>query len=163
MKPIHSINTKLNLGLFSLSLVVLSVLIQELYSLEPCPLCITQRVIFMISGVTFIFLHFRPVNRIFDFILLASINLSGLIFALRHVLIQRKIIEIPAECGIDLDYMFDNFPLKEAFELIFRGTGDCSEIDWKLLGISIPEWSMIWFFVFILMIVITFNSSRKKF
>jgi disulfide bond formation protein DsbB len=87
------------------------------------------------------------------------INLIGLIFAIRHVLIQRKVINIPAECGIDLEYMFDNFPLREVFELIFRGTGDCSEIDWSFLGITIPEWSAIWFLILMAM---TYTNYKRN-
>ena len=90
---------------------------------------------------------------------LGIINLTGLIFAFRHVLIQRKVISIPAECGIDLEYMFDNFPLREVFELIFRGTGDCSEIDWSFLGLTIPEWSAIWFLILMAM---TFTNYKRN-
>jgi protein dithiol:quinone oxidoreductase len=53
------------------------------------------------------------------------------------------------DCGADLGYMIDAFPLAEALPMIFRGTGDCSEVLWRFLGLSIAEWALIWFAVFI--------------
>ncbi len=150
---------KLISGIISILLVILSVIIQEIFNLEPCPLCITQRVIFLTSGITFFIFYFKPINKIIELSILGMINLIGLIFAIRHVLIQRKVINIPAECGIDLEYMFDNFPLREVFELIFRGTGDCSEIDWSFLGITIPEWSAIWFLILMAM---TYTNYKRN-
>ncbi len=150
---------KLISGIISILLVILSVIIQDIFNLEPCPLCITQRVIFLTSGITFFIFYFKPINKIIELSILGMINLIGLIFAIRHVLIQRKVINIPAECGIDLEYMFDNFPLREVFELIFRGTGDCSEIDWSFLGITIPEWSAIWFLILMAM---TYTNYKRN-
>ena len=146
-------------GVAALLLVVFSVAIQHLYQLDPCPLCITQRVIFIVSGVLFLFFAFKPMNRIIELITLLSINIVGVVFAIRHVLIQKKIIEIPSECGIDLEYMFDNFPLQQVFELVFRGTGDCSEIDWTLLYLTIPEWSAIWFFILAISSIFNFRNN----
>ena len=146
-------------GVAALLWVVFSVAIQHLYQLDPCPLCITQRVIFIVSGVLFLFFAFKPMNRIIELITLLSINIVGVVFAIRHVLIQKKIIEIPSECGIDLEYMFDNFPLQQVFELVFRGTGDCSEIDWTLLYLTIPEWSAIWFFILAISSIFNFRNN----
>ena len=159
MKNIFMDHLKLISGVISILLVILSVIIQENFNLEPCPLCITQRVIFLTSGITFLLFYFKSINKILELLVLGIINLTGLIFAFRHVLIQRKVINIPAECGIDLEYMFDNFPLREVFELIFRGTGDCSEIDWSFLGLTIPEWSAIWFLILMAM---TFTNYKRN-
>ena len=159
MKNIFMDHLKLISGVISILLVILSVIIQENFNLEPCPLCITQRVIFLASGITFLLFYYKSINKILELLVLGIINLTGLIFAFRHVLIQRKVINIPAECGIDLEYMFDNFPLREVFELIFRGTGDCSEIDWSFLGLTIPEWSAIWFLILMAM---TFTNYKRN-
>ena len=159
MKNIFMDHLKLISGVISILLVILSVIIQENFNLEPCPLCITQRVIFLASGITFLLFYFKSINKILELLVLGIINLTGLIFAFRHVLIQRKVINVPAECGIDLEYMFDNFPLREVFELIFRGTGDCSEIDWSFLGLTIPEWSAIWFLILMAM---TFTIYKRN-
>ena len=49
------------------------------------------------------------------------------------------------DCGVGFDYMFDNFPLKKALMLVFRGTGDCATIDWTFLGFSIPQLALMAF------------------
>lgn len=150
-------NIKLILGLISLFLVIFGLFLQTKYHLEPCPLCITQRSIFMISGVLFLFFHFVRIKKIYYFILLLSVNFAGLIFAIKHSLIQRKIIEIPSECGIDLGYMFENFPVQEVFKLVFQGSGDCSQVSWTFLNLTIPEWAAFWFLVFIFFTVIDYK------
>jgi disulfide bond formation protein DsbB len=49
------------------------------------------------------------------------------------------------ECGPGLSYILDRFPLMDAFTKIFRGSGECAEASWKMLGLSIAEWSLVWF------------------
>ena len=51
-------------------------------------------------------------------------------------------------CGSDLDFLIGNFPLTQALPKIFAGTGSCSKVDWKFLGLSIPEWTLVWFVIF---------------
>ena len=107
--------TNLLAALFSFFLVVAALYIQERFQLEPCPLCITQRIIFIVAGGTFFFFSFfspHKIIKIFHLISLLLINLTGVVFSVRHILIQSKIISVPAECGLDLDYMFDSFPLR---------------------------------------------------
>jgi disulfide bond formation protein DsbB len=65
---------------------------------------------------------------------------------------------VPAECGIDLDYMFENFPLTEAFSLLFKGTGDCSEIDWLFLGLTLPQLALIAYIVFSIITLYIFKK-----
>jgi disulfide bond formation protein DsbB len=150
-------NIKFISGLISLFLVFFGLFIQTKFDLEPCPLCITQRSIFLISGFLFLFFHFVQVKKIYYFFLLLSVNFAGLVFAIKHSLIQRKIIEIPSECGIDLNYMFENFPVQDVFQLVFQGSGDCSKVSWIFLNLTIPEWATIWFLVFIFFTIIDYK------
>lgn len=53
-----------------------------------------------------------------------------------------------ANCGVGFDYMFENFPLKKMFTLIFKGTGDCAAIDWTFLGLTLPQLGLISFIGF---------------
>ena len=85
-------HVKLVSGAAALLLVVFSVVIQHFYQLEPCPLCITPRVIFLVPGLLFLFFAFKSLNKLFELITLLSINIIGMIFAIRHVLIQKKIM-----------------------------------------------------------------------
>tara|TARA_B100000780_G_scaffold264485_1_gene219172 strand:+ start:117 stop:614 length:498 start_codon:yes stop_codon:yes gene_type:complete len=148
-------------ALLSFLLVGLALTIQTQFDLEPCPLCVSQRIVFILIGFIFLVFSFMSPTRLIKFIHLVSlsvVNIVGMVFAIKHILIQGKWITVPAECGIDLDYMFENFPIREAFSLLFKGTGDCSEIDWLFLGLSLPQLALI---AYIMLCVLTFYIYKK--
>ena len=148
-------------ALLSFLLVGLALTIQTQFNLEPCPLCVSQRIVFILIGFIFLVFSFMSPTRLIKFIHLVSlsvVNIVGMVFAIMHILIQGKWITVPAECGIDLDYMFENFPIREAFSLLFKGTGDCSEIDWLFLGLSLPQLALI---AYIMLCVLTFYIYKK--
>ena len=137
------------LGFFaSFGLVALALVIQTQYHLEPCPLCISQRIIFM--GLGFLFLAaaiFNPVGvwrKVFALLQVLT-ALGGAGVAIRHWYIQVHKGEMVVDCGVGFDYMFENFPFKKAIDLVFKGTGDCASIDWTFLGLTIPQMSLIAF------------------
>ena len=123
--------------LASFGLVAIGLVIQQIYTLDPCPLCISQRIAFMALGGLFLVaaLH-NPLQRgrqiygLFHFI--AAIVGAGI--AARHVWIQSHPDQVMAECGVGFDYMFESFPFKRALELVFKGTGECTKVDWTFLG-----------------------------
>ena len=153
------------LGSFlAFALVGLAVAIQTQFNLEPCPLCVSQRIVFIVIGFLFLIFSFLKPNRLIKFIYISSLlitNIIGIIFAIRHIMIQNKWIIVPAECGIDLNYMFENFPLTEAFSLLFKGTGDCSEIDWLFLGFTLPQLALIAYIMFGIMTLYIYNKINK--
>ena len=63
----------------------------------------------------------------------------------RHVWLQHLPADQVPECGPGLEYMLDAFPLGETLSMVFRGSGECAEVQWTLLGLSIPEWTLIVF------------------
>ena len=131
--------------------VVLALVIQTTYKLEPCPLCITQRMVFMGLGVLFLIAAFIPAESIFKkiFTVLQVLTaLGGAGVAIRHWYLQANRESMIADCGVGFDYMFENFPLQKAFKLLFRGTGDCAAIDWTLLGLTLPQLGLISFLGF---------------
>ena len=132
-------------------IVVLALVIQTQYNLEPCPLCISQRMVFMGLGVLFLLAAFvKPKslpNKILA-VLQVLTALGGAGVAIRHWWLQAHKGEIIADCGVGFDYMFDNFPLEKMFKLIFRGTGDCAAIDWTFLGLTLPQLALISFIGF---------------
>lgn len=134
--------------LASFGLVALALAIQIQYKLEPCPLCISQRIVFMGLGLGFLLaaLH-NPANwgRNVYALLHVLTAIGGAGVAIRHWYLQSHKDEIVADCGVGFDYMFENFPLKKAFTLVFRGTGDCASIDWKLFGLTLPQLALIAF------------------
>ncbi len=135
-------------GIACFATVALALVIQTKYNLEPCPLCITQRMFFMGLGVLFLIGAFiKPASllqKIFTFLQVAT-ALGGAGWAIRHWYLQAHKGEIIADCGVGYDYMWENFPLKKMFTLIFKGTGDCAAIDWTFLGLTLPQLALITF------------------
>jgi len=145
-------------------LVALAVFIQKKFNLEPCPLCVTQRIIFMVLGLLFLINAFiKPTYLIkkLSLVVLSITSITGMIFSFKHKLIQSKAIQVPNECGVDLNYMFENFPFSKALNLLFKGTGDCSHIDWTLLGLTLPELALIGFVSFFIYTVFLFRMNLK--
>lgn len=147
-------------------LVALALWIQTHYNLEPCPLCITQRIVFMGLGVLFLIGAFVPAGwpRKGMAVLQVLTALGGAGVAIRHWWLQAHKESMIADCGVGFDYMFQNFPLEKAFKLLFRGTGDCAAIDWTFLGLTIPQLSLIAFVGFagyaVYLCVVSNRSAR---
>ncbi len=133
----------------SFGLVALALIIQTRYQLEPCPLCISQRIIFMVVGVLFLTAAIQNSSKVFfvkayAFLQMAA-ALGGAGVAIRHWWLQVHKDQMLVDCGVGFDYMFENFPLQKALTLVFKGTGDCAAIDWTLLGFTIPQLALISF------------------
>ena len=115
---------------------------------DPCPLCLVQRGFYY--GVLVVFAiataHFpgRTGKAIYCG-LGAFLALGGLAIAGRQVWLQHlPANQVPA-CGPDLFFMMENFPLSRTLEKLFMGSGQCAEVTWRFLGLSIAEWSLAWF------------------
>ena len=67
-----------------------------------------------------------------------------------------------ADCGPGLEFMVESFPLSEALPMIFRGSGDCSKVDWTLLGLSIAEWALACFAGLILVGILALIRARPR-
>ena len=152
------------MGFFaSFGLVALALVIQTQYKLEPCPLCISQRIVFMGLGLLFLIaaIH-NPQKRTwvkFYSLLQMLTALGGAVVAIRHWWLQVHKDEMLVDCGVGFDYMFDNFPLKKAFMLVFRGTGDCAAIDWTFIGLSIPQLALM---AFLMLATYAFLIAKKR-
>lgn len=147
----------------SFGLVGLALFLQQQYHLEPCPLCISQRIAFMALGLLFLIaaLH-NPGNigrKIYGLLHVAA-AVTGIGIAARHIWIQANPDKVMAECGAGFDYIMETFPLKKALDLIFKGTGECSSMDWTLFGLTIPQLSLV-AFVVLGLFAILLAFSRK--
>ncbi len=132
-------------------IVALALVIQTQYALEPCPLCITQRMIFMGLGILFLISAFISPSHLLKKILTmlkVLVAIGGIGVAIRHWYLQANKDSMIADCGVGFDYMFENFPLEKALKLLFRGTGDCAAIDWTFLGLTLPQLALISFTAF---------------
>ncbi len=135
------------------SLIGFGLVLQHTVGLEPCPMCILQRYAFVMIGVVALVaaLH-GPVHhgiRVYSF-LIAAFAVAGGSVSVRQSLLQRFPTPEPANCMAgDLDFLLGNFPLAQALPKIFSGTGDCAKVEWSLFGLSIAEWALVWFLLFL--------------
>lgn len=119
---------------------------QYVMHLEPCPLCIFQRVGIFVTGVVFAIaaLH-DPVawgRRVYaGLLLLAALATLGV--AARHLYIQSLPPGTVAACGASLDFMIKVFALTEVLVKVLTGSGECAKVTWRLLGLSMPGWVSI--------------------
>ena len=146
-------------------LLALSLYLQYYEYLEPCPLCILQRVAFIALMTVFLIgaLHGpRRTGAIVYSALLAIISVTGAGIATRHVWLQHLPKDKVPECGPGLSYMLNKFPLFDVFEKIFRGSGECAEVGWTLLNLSIAGWSLVWFVLLGVFAVCVAVIARKR-
>ena len=119
---------------------------QEVLALEPCPLCVLQRVAVIGMGLLFLAAGLQNPGRIggrFYALLLAAVALLGAAVAGRHVWLQNLPSDKVPACGPGLDYMLGAFPLTEVLDMVLSGSGECAEIKWSFLGLSMPVWVLI--------------------
>ena len=115
--------------------------------LEPCPLCVFQRMSVIGMGIVFLIagIHTSPGSSSCVYAaLIGLISLAGAAVAGRHVWLQHLPADEVPTCGPGFNYIMDSFPLAEALGMIFKGSGECADIDWVFLGLSMPAWTLVW-------------------
>ncbi len=132
------------------ALVGFGLYLQEYKGIDPCPMCILQRYAFIAIAIVALVAAIHGPRQLAlkcYGALVALLAVAGGGVAIRHSWLQHF---PPAKetCGADLDFLIDTFPLSQALPKIFAGTGSCSKVDWKLLGLSIPEWALVWYVIF---------------
>jgi disulfide bond formation protein DsbB len=122
--------------------------LQYYRGLEPCPLCLVQRGFFFAVLAVCVLAALHGPGRRGAMVygsLAALLALGGAAVAGRQVWLQHLPPDKVPQCGPDLFFMMENFPLARTLKTLFSGTGECAAVDWTFLGLSIAEWSMIWF------------------
>lgn len=115
--------------------------------LEPCHLCVFQRVTVAALGFAFLLAASgsRPGVRGALFAVLIGISGGATIAtAGRHVWIQMQPEGSVPACGADLAFMLDLFPLTEVILKVFKAGGECAKVDWSFLGLTMPAWVVAW-------------------
>ena len=133
------------------SLIALALYLQEQEGLEPCPMCILQRYAFVVVGFIALAGAIQGPRGIALRIYAALVSLFAIVgggVAIRHSYLQHFPPKMES-CGTDLEFLVNTFPISQALPKIFTGTGSCSKVDWKMLGLSIPEWALVWFAIFL--------------
>lgn len=139
-------------GLAFCALMMLVALgLEHIGGLHPCPLCIFQRVAVLAAAAVFAVaaLH-NPAGRVgagvYGALSLAAVA-GGIGVAWRHLWLQSLPPEQVPSCGPSLDYMMELLPWRDVVAMVLSGSGECAEIDFLLLGISLPGWTLIGFVV----------------
>jgi disulfide bond formation protein DsbB len=137
--------------LISAALIATALIMQYALKLEPCPLCIFQRVfVIALGGIALVAAIHDPrlMGRRVYGVLIVVFGVLGMIVAGRHVWLQSLPADQVPECGPGLEYMLNAFPLTEVLSLVFRGSGECADVQWVFLGLTIPGWTLVIFTAF---------------
>ncbi len=130
--------------------------------LEPCPLCIFQRLFYAGTGLIFLIALFhnpKKVGRVLYGLLAAMLAAGGASVAARQVWLQHLPADQIPECGPGLDYMLQAFPLNKTLKMVLHGSGECARVDWRFLGFSIAEWSLL---IFVVLALLSLLSMRRR-
>ncbi|RFF27551.1 MULTISPECIES: disulfide bond formation protein B [unclassified Wenzhouxiangella] len=122
---------------------------QFVLELEPCPLCILQRLGFMIMGGFALLgaIHGPTAwgRWVYGVPILAGAA-WGITTAARHIWLQNLPADQVPDCGPGMYFMLEyDFPLMEILREAFTGAGECAEVAWQFLGLSMPMWTLIWY------------------
>lgn len=132
--------------------------------MEPCPLCIFQRLAVAALAVVFLIaaLHAprRWGNGVYAGAVLAAAGV-GLALAARHIYLQSLPPDQVPACGPGLDYMLNVFPLWDAVRMVLTGSGECAEVD-RVLGLSIPAWTLAAFVALGLLGLIVNGAAARR-
>jgi disulfide bond formation protein DsbB len=129
--------------------------------LEPCPLCVFQRICFITTGVIFLIAAIHNPGRkgagfyAVPVVIASSIGAS---LAAWQVWIQGQPPGSVPSCGMGLEYMLETLPLTEVIGRVLQGSGECAEQGWLFLGLAIPSWTFVFF---VAMIAATIALVRR--
>ncbi len=144
--------------IFIISLLILlaAAYFQFVKGYEPCPLCIMERVAFLIVGIIALIATCHNPTRLGTWIytvLIILFCLAGLYFAGKQVWLQHLPPDQVPACGPGLNVLIEDFPLSTILHELFFGSGQCAEVDWTFLSLSFAGWACVWFGVLILLAV----------
>ena len=146
------------------ALLAFGLYLQHVVGLEPCPMCIVQRyalvLVTLVAGLSA--LSARRNVLITGASLLVLLSGFGAFVAARQSFLQWFPPEI-VSCGRDFYGMIETFPLKRSIPMIFKGSGDCTAIDWTFLGGSIANWSFVCFVLIAVMALkLVVRQARQR-
>lgn len=137
--------------------------LQHVVGLEPCPMCIVQRyalILVAVAAAVTASLRARGAH-LAGAALMVLLSGFGAFVAARQSWLQWYPPEF-ASCGRDFYGMIEHFPLQRVVPMIFRGSGDCTKVDWTFLGGSIANWSFVCFAVFFVIGLLLFVRQLRR-
>ena len=149
------------------ALMATALWLEHVEGLEPCPLCVLQRGAVIVLGVLMLAgaIHDPGTlgRRVYG-VTIAIAAIAGAAVAGRHVWLQSLPPGEAPECGPGLEYMLGAFPLTEVIGMVLSGSGECAEVQWTFLALSIPEWTLLMFAAFALfgLALIAIRSADQR-
>lgn len=151
---------------FCLGLLGYALFLQYFRGLDPCPLCLFQRI--AIIGLTIAYFLAALVAdgwrllRVVVSLLIGLVAIAGSGVAIRHLYIQSLPPGSVPSCGATLDYMWEVFPVLDVLRKVLSGSGECAQIDWTFLGLAMPAWVLIWLVILgTLGVVVNWPARRR--
>ena len=161
LKNISLRNIAITASIFSFAVVIIAIILEFSLHLSVCPLCLVQRVIFILLGICFLISAIVATKKMpfkITSCFASFLSIIGLTLAIRQSYLQ--IYPNPGvTCGASFDYVLLNFPILDAIAFLFAGSGNCQEIQLKVLGLSTPMWSTA---AFLSLTIISVYSLLKK-
>ena len=119
---------------------------QGVLGVDPCPLCIMQRVGIAAVGLVFLIAGLHAPRgwgaRVYGTLLaLAALVTMGV--AARHVWIQHLPEDAVPACGAGLKFLLEEFPVAEVIRKVLSGSGECHQVNWTFLSLSMPTWVLL--------------------
>jgi disulfide bond formation protein DsbB len=155
---------QLLLTFIAFAIIGYAVFLEHHDNLLPCPLCVFQRLAYglvalgaLIAFLGYRFFYARTVGWIFGFVF----ALAGLSLALRQMWLQYLGPDAITTCVPGLNYLYTNFSWFKATMLVFQGTSDCAKVTWRLLGLTMANWSAIIFALFAFTFLINLIGNKK--
>jgi protein dithiol:quinone oxidoreductase len=144
-------------------LIAFALYLQYFQGQDPCPLCMIQRVFFIALGFVFLVAAIAGPSGFFVRIsgaLATLLALGGAGFAMRHVWLQWHPPEMES-CTADLFFQLQRLPFASVIERALYATGDCAKVDWTLFGMSIAQWSLIWFVLLAILSIVYLTRKLR--
>lgn len=150
-----------------LLLMLAALYFQHGMGLEPCPLCVLQRIALISLGVILLIAAIHgPKVKVFRIIYAGLASLAALVgagIAGWHVRLQNLPADKVPDCGPGFDYIMGVFSVFEGLQMIFQGSGECADVDWQFLSLTMPAWVLVIFIVALLISVyVMFNQVKFK-
>jgi protein dithiol:quinone oxidoreductase len=143
------------------ALICYALYLQYVEGLEPCPLCVFQRICVIVMGVVFLVAGFHHPGRagatVYALVQLLAGG-AGIAFAGRQVWLQSLPPDQVPTCSMGLNYMLDTLPFTDVLKKVFEGSGECAEKSWEFLHLSLAGWMLVFF---ISMIATSFALIRR--
>ena len=145
------------------ALLAFGMYLQHVQGLEPCPMCIVQRYALVLVAVCTGLASLRGSKGWWMSLGILALAASGFgaFVAARQTWLQWYPPEF-ASCGRDFYGMIENYPVSRAIPMIFRGSGDCTAVDWTFLGGSIANWSFVCFVGFAAVLLVLLLKGGKR-